>query len=256
MAGAEAVTAARVDGDVRTARNGHHPPAPARRRSVPGGRAILGGLLVAAAVVGLFYASTRTDTGPRQSWVVARHALAPGARLTAADLRAVPIDLPPDVAARAFARPSELVGATLIAPLGQGDLVQASTVVAKASGPVSRELTFPVSRATLTDSLEQGERVDVVATYGSGADAFSTVVLRQALVVNLDRGRDRVGDQGDATMTVAIDDPADAVAFAHAVQTAKLTVVRATGAAPIGGTGSSFRQPSAPSAPGATSGRP
>ena len=250
---ADAATAARVEGDVGVARNGHRPPAPARRRSVPGGRAILGGLLVASAVVGLFYASTRTDAGPRQSWVVARHALAPGARLTPADLRPVPIDLPPDVAARAFSDPSELIGATLIAPLGAGDLVQASAVVAKRSGPVSRELTFPVSRATLADSLEQGERVDVVATYGAGADAFSTVVLRQVLVVDLDRGRDRVGDQGDATMTVAVDDPAEAVAFAHAVQVAKLTVVRATGAAPINGNGSSFRQPGAPNA---VAGRP
>lgn len=243
---ADTGTAARVDGDVRSARNGHRPAAPSRRRPVPGGRAILGGLLVAAAVVGLFYASTRTDTGPAQSWVVARHALAPGARLTAADVRTVPIDLPTDVAARAFSNPAELVGATLIAPLGRGDLVQASAVVAKPSGPVSRELTFAVSRATLGDSLEQGERVDVVATYGTGADAFSTVVLRQVLVVNLDRGRDRVGDEGGATMTVAIDEPADAVAFAHAVQVAKLTVVRATGATPINGNGSSFRQPVGP----------
>src|SRR5436853_5719179 len=114
-------------GEAELRRNGHKSgkrPAPARRRSVPGGRAVLGGLLVAASVVGLYYASTRANSGPSQSWVVARHALPPGARLVADDLARVAIDLPPTVAARAFHQPSELVGATLIAPLSQGDLVQ------------------------------------------------------------------------------------------------------------------------------------
>jgi hypothetical protein len=215
------------------ARNGHHPrPAAGRKRSVPGGRAVLGGLLVAAAVVGLFWASTRTGGGPAQTYVVARHPIPPGARLTAADLTRLPLDLPPSLAGRAFRDPGALDGATVIAPLAAGELVQASAVVAKPSGPTSGEITFAVPRGTLAAALEQGERIDVVATYGSGADAFSTVVLRQALVVALDRGGSRVGDQGEAAITVAVDDPDDAVVVAHAVQLAKLTVVRATGAAP------------------------
>lgn len=245
---AEAATAARADGATR---NGHRPRPPAKRRAVPGGRAVLGGLLVAAAVVGLFYASTRTQAGPRHSWVVARHALAPGARLAAGDLTTVAIDLPPQVAERAFRNPAHLVGATLVAPLGAGDLVQASVVVAKPSGPLSRELSFAVPRATLGPDLEHGERIDVVATYGSGGDAFTTVVLRQALVVHLDRGRDRVGDQRDAFVTVAVDEPADAVALAHALQQAKLTVIRATGAPSLGAAATPYRQPT----PAATAGR-
>ena len=237
-------------------RNGHRADAPSRRapnrrRSVPAGRAVLGGLLVAASVVGLFYASTRTESGPKQSYVVAARAVAPGTRLAAADLRRVAIDLPPAMAGRAFRDPAALEGATAIAPLAEGELVQASAVVAKSSAPASREVTFAVPRSTVTPALEQGERVDIVATYGSGADSFSTVVLRQALIVTLDRGRERVGDQGDATVTVAVDDPADVVALAHAVQLAKLTVVRATGAA--SGSPPVFRQPS----PGpATAARP
>jgi hypothetical protein len=121
--------------------------------------------------------------------------------------------------------------------------VQASAVVAKPSDPTSREVTFTVPRATLAGGLEQGERIDVVATYGTGADAFSTVVLRQALVVALDRGGSRVGEQGAASISVAVDDAADALELAHAIQLAKLTVVRATGAAPAPGTTPAFRQP-------------
>jgi hypothetical protein len=237
------------EGSSRRRRPARGGPPGRRRAAVPGGRAVLGGLLVAASVVGLFYASTRTETGPKESYVVAAHALAPGARLTAADLTRTPLDLPAALADRAFTDPTALEGATLIAPLAAGELIQASAVVAKPSSAASREVTFAVPRATLTSSLERGERIDVVATYGSGADAFSTVVLRQALVVELDRGRDRVGDQGDAAVTVAVDDVGDAVALAHAVQLAKLTVVRSTGAASGGTSGSVFRQPAPGPAP-------
>jgi hypothetical protein len=201
-------------------------------------------------VVGLFWASTRASGGAKQTYVVARHAIAPGTRLSASDLARLPLDLPPSLAGRAFHDPRTLAGATVIAPLASGELVQASAVVAKSSAPASREITFAVPRATLASALEQGERIDIVATYGSGTDAFSTVVLRQAQVVGIDRGTSRVGDQGDAAITVAVDDPADAVVLAHAVQLAKLTVVRATGAAPVSGSTPIYRQP----APAATSG--
>ena len=247
----ETGVAARPEAEVR---NGHRPRSVSRRgRAVPGGRAVLGGLLVAAAVVGLFWASTRAGAGPKQSFVVARHPIAPGTRLSADDLARLPLDLPPSVAGRAFHDPHTLAGATVIAPLAAGELVQASAVVAKASAPASREITFAVPRATLASSLEEGERIDIVATYGSGADAFSTVVLRQAQVVGLDRGASRVGDQGDAAITVAVDDPSDTVALAHAVQLAKLTVVRATGAAPVGGATPTYRQPVPASSSGSRS---
>jgi hypothetical protein len=211
---------------------------------------VLGGLLVAAAVVGLFWASTRAGTGPKASYVVARHAIAPGSRLAAGDLARLPLDLPPSLANRAFHDPRALAGATAIAPLAAGELVQASAVVAKSSAPASREVTFGIPHATLGSSLEQGERIDIVATFGSGADAFSAVVLRQAQVVGVDRGSSRVGDQGDAAITVAVDDPSDAVALAHAVQLAKLTVVRATGSTPVEGTTPLYRQPVPAGAPG------
>jgi hypothetical protein len=200
-------------------------------------------------MVGLFYASTRSESGPSQSYVVARHALAPGSRLSAGDLARITIDLPQNLAARAFTEAGALVGATLITPLAPGELIQASAVVAKPSAAASREVTFAVPAVALGGSLEQGERIDVVATYGGGAEAFSTVVLRQALVVALDRGSDRVGETRDAAVTVAVDDPADAVALAHALQLAKLTVVRATGSAPVAGGGPTFRQPGATTTP-------
>jgi len=236
----------RADGEHR---NGHRGRAGGHRhRPVPGGRAILGGFLVAAAVVGLFWASTR-QSGPSQLYVVARHAIAPGTRLAASDLSRQGIDLPPTLAQRAFRDVAALEGSTVVAPLAAGELIQASAVVAKPSAPASRELSFAVPAATLGPGLEAGERIDVLATFGAGGDAFSTVVLRQALIVGLDRGR---REDRDLTVTVAVDDPADAVSLAHASQQAKLTVVRATGATPMAPNAPVFRLP-APGASGARS---
>jgi hypothetical protein len=204
-----------------------------RRRGLPGSRAVIGGLLVAAAAVGLFAAASRSSGGPRHSYVVAGRELAAGTRLQASDLIVSPMDLPPELRARAFERPTPLVGATLVAPLGPGELVQVSAVVARKGDVASRELSFNLERGRLGPGIKEGERADLLATYGTGNDAFTVVVVRQALLVGIDRPRTSAGDNGPATVTVAVEDPADAVALAHAIQLAKVTLVRATGAPPL-----------------------
>jgi hypothetical protein len=226
----------------------HHPEAgdaPARtvrhRRALPGSRAVVGGLLVAAAAVGLFGAASSNAGGPRRSYVVARHELAAGARLQPADLAVAPMDLPPELRSRAFQRAQPLVGATLVAPLGQGELVQASAVVGRRGEAASRELTFTLERGRVSPGIKDGERADLLATYGTGVDAFTVVVVRQALLVGVDRARTSAGDTGPATVSVAIDDPADAVALAHAIELAKITLVRATGAPPMTGVPPTYR---------------
>jgi hypothetical protein len=104
-----------------------------------------------------------------------------------------------------------------------------------------------VERGHLSPSLEEGERVDLVATFGNGNDAFTTVVLRNAQVVSIDRGKSSLGDAGGAVIAVSVDDEADEVAVAHAIEQGKLTVVRATGAAPADGPPPAYR-PSPPAA--------
>lgn len=212
-----------------------------RRRGLPGSRAVVGGLLVAAAAVGLFAAATRSAGGPTTSYVVARADLPAGTRLQASDLELVPMELAPAVRGRAFDTPQALVGATVVSPLGAGELVQSSTVVARKADTASRELSFTLERGRVGTGIKQGERADLLATYGTGNDAFTVVVVRQALLVNIDRPRTTSGDAGPTTVTVAVDDPADAVALAHAVQLGKVTLVRATGAPPLAGVPPTYR---------------
>lgn len=204
-----------------------------RRRGLPGGRAVVGGLLVAVAAVGMFAASSRSGVGPRHSYVVATQDLPAGVRLQSSDLQLVAMDLGPALRAHAFETRQVLLGATLVAPLGAGELVQASAVVARKGDAASRELSFTLERGRVSPGIKEGERADLLATWNSGNDAFTSVVVRQALIVAIERPRASSGDGGPTTVTVSVDDPNDALALAHATQQAKLTLVRATGAPPL-----------------------
>ncbi len=221
--------------------NGGRPPVRGprplrRRRGLPGSRAVVGGLLVAAAAVGLFAAYARVEGGPSQSFVVARHPIAAGTRLEASDLSLEPMELSTAVAGRAFERVSDLVGTTLLTPMEKGELLQASAVALTPPGGAGRVVSFPVEQGRL-GRLKQGERIDVLATYGSGTDAYTAIVLRRALVTQVERGGSSLGDSGPTVLTVAVETPADELAMAHALQLAKLTVVVASGSPDEGGSG-------------------
>ncbi len=211
-----------------------------RRQGLPGARAVAGGLLVAAAAVGLFAAYSSLQAGPGHSYAVVRRAVAAGTRLQESDLALQPMDLPPALRARAFEKLSDLKGTTVLAPLAAGELVQPSALVVTRSADAARMVSFPIERTHL-GALKQGERVDVLATYGTGTDAWTAVVLRQAQVVDVDRSKSALGDSGSPVVTVAVADPADEPPLAHAVAIAKLTVVVATGAPPAAGPPPTYR---------------
>jgi Flp pilus assembly protein CpaB len=201
-----------------------------RRRSLPGSRAVLGALLVAASIVGL-YASSRAAGGPDTTYVVAARTIRAGDPLTADDLTRTAIDLPDRLRERAFTDPATLVGATALAPLERGELVQASQVIRKRGGAGTVELSFPIEASHIGDSVQSGDDVDVVATYGTGTDAYSVVVARGVQVVSAARAREALGsDSASVVLTVALPGNADRLALAHATRAAELTVVRTTGA--------------------------
>lgn len=203
-----------------------------RRRNLPGGRAVAGGLLVGVAAVGLYAAYAGMNGRPSSSYVVTSRPIDAGTKIELGDLAMEPIDLPPRVRARAFDDPSVLVGATAVTKLEPGELVQPSAVVAKAGDDPGRELSFPVERGHLSTTLEEGESVDLLATFGSGNESFTTMILQDAQVVSIERAKAGLGDNGTAVVAVIVADARDEVALAHAIQQGKLTVVRATGAPP------------------------
>src|SRR3954452_21931128 len=87
-------------------------------RGLPARRAIAGGVLVAAAALGLFTAFLRADSAGRDQLVVARRAIPAGTRLSASDLRLVPMHVPCPKRGHAFRSLDGFVGRLCVGPIG------------------------------------------------------------------------------------------------------------------------------------------
>jgi Flp pilus assembly protein CpaB len=222
-----------------------------RHRPLPGGRAVVGGFLVTAAAVGLFAAYTGATTQRGVAYVVARQTLTVGQRITPDDITTAPMALSATLGGSlAFRDPGRLVGALVVGPVRAGELVQASDVVAGAGATSQRQLSFSIASSRAVDgSLQVGDLVDVLATYGSGANAVTVAVVRRAQVVAHTDTSGALDQNGGATETITLGlaSSTDALALAQAVDAGQVTLVRSTGAGSPTDSGT-YRNPSA--APG------
>jgi hypothetical protein len=208
---------------------------------------VVGGFLVTAAAVGIFAAYTGARTGHGVSYVVARHTLTVGQRITSADLTTAQMVLPPTIGDDlAFRDPGRLVGALVVGPVQAGGLIQTSSVVAGADATSDRQLSVPIAAARAVDgTLKVGDLVDVLATYGSGADATTVAVVRRARVVARSDASSTLDPAGGATETITLGlaRSVDSLAVAHAVDAGQVMLVRSTGAGSATDSGS-YRSPS------------
>lgn len=219
----------------------------ARRRRRPSGRAVLGGFLVAMAALTAFVAARGTPDGPSHSYVVVARDVIAGTKLQPGDLREVTMDLPDSLAGRAFRDARTLVGRLAVHPLSSGELIQASAVVTGDATDPRFQISLPVERARAVDGLvTTGEQVDLLVTYGAGADAETLVVVRGAEILRVDQGQHgALGGDNDMIVLLALTTPNDALAVTHAAQAGKITLVRTTAAASDNGP-SSYRPPKGP----------
>jgi Flp pilus assembly protein CpaB len=209
-----------------------------RRRPLPGGRAIAGGFLIAVAVVGVFAAYSRAVAVPQRSYVVAARTLEPGTELRSTDLATITLAVEgqSDLDKRGlFTDRRSLVGAWTLGPIGAGEFVQASAVVRRDGPSDAHEISLAIEPArAVGGSLQPGERVHVVATFGGGGDAYSVVVVRGAQVIAVDSGGGGLAEARTVTITLAVATGDDALAVAHAVDAGKLSLVRAGATEPGG----------------------
>lgn len=199
-----------------------------RRRAPLNSRALLGGLLVAVAGVGLFAAYTQAGADHSLAYVVAGHDLVPGERISTADLTTRRMVLPADLAGSfAFRDAARLNGAVMVAPLRSGELLQASDVVAPADAPALQEVSFPIdpSRA-VGGTLQAGETVAVVATYGTGAQAVTEVVVPLAEVVSVNDSGGAFGSRSSETVTLGLSSANDVLAVTNAADAGQVELVR------------------------------
>lgn len=215
--------------------DGFAPAAPSRRRRIagrraalPNGRAVLGGLLVAASAVGTYAAWSAAGDPPTTRYAVAARDIAVGEVLEIGDVELVAFDAPAGLAAAAFEGDDAdlLLGQVAVAPLAAGDLVQRSAVVVPEDADGARQLSFPIDvSSALAGTLEVGERVDVVVTSGGGGSAAtSDIVATGATVARI------LGDAGGGRLVVllSVDEGTDLLALTTAVRTGDVTLVRTT----------------------------
>jgi len=202
------------------------------RRPLPSGRALVGGLLVAVAMLATFAIANHHGGGPSQRAVVARHRIALGQRLTGADLEVAGVDLPDATRAEMFASASAAVGRVALSPLAAGDLIERSSLAPPNVVPGRHELSIPIDRDRALDgALVPGELVDLLATYGTGDGARTVVVARRVRLIEVDDSHGSLDSAGKLVITIALANPDDVLPTTHASQVGALTLVQTSGAA-------------------------
>ncbi len=200
------------------------------RRVWPGSRATIGGLLVALAALGLYATVRSAQAPPSTLYVVARTAIAPGTVLTPDLVGAQRMDLPDGLAAGAFSSIQDdlVIGSVAIEAIAAGELVQQSDIRPDTGNNATPfEMSFRVdSDRAVGGTLRAGERVDVIATFGSSAQASTQVIERNILVIAVRRSGDSSLAGERQVITVALDNPEQAVSLAGAVDKANITLVR------------------------------
>ncbi|HET6772909.1 MAG TPA: SAF domain-containing protein [Acidimicrobiales bacterium] len=192
---------------------------------VPGGRAVVGGLLIALAGVGTFVSWQRASGTPDQSYAVADRALEPGEPVTSDAIRFVPIDLPADVAAAAFGSAAQLEGRVLVAPVGEGELLQRGALSDQAQAEPAAEVSIALARDLAVDGrLRAGDTVDVYATYDTGTELVASGVR----VISGTESGGSFGDGRELTVTLALTDQSRRIPVINAARDGQVTLVRTT----------------------------
>jgi Flp pilus assembly protein CpaB len=192
---------------------------------------VVGGFLIAASTVGTFAAYTAATTPPAGAYLVVTADLDAGERLAADDLALVALDLPPDQHRLAFTDPAVLDGATALAPLAAGQLLQVSDVAKPAGGPERAQISLSLDPGSALGGdpglLGPGDRVAVIATYTQAGAPETATVSPDAEVVRVLGAGERTG-AGGLTVVLAVP-PGDLEPLAQAAAAGVVTLARTTG---------------------------
>jgi len=224
-----------------------------RRRTLPGTRAVVGGLVIAVAAVLTFWAYEQSARSPHQLYVVAAHDLVVGQRIGAGDVALVALNIPDGrLRGEVFGAPSVVIGASVVSPVDAGALIEASAVVGRGGRPGSEELSLDIGRSrAVGGTLKRGELVDVLATFGSGDGSYTTTIASRLEILEATPDADSVSGSTEL-FVFAVPDAGTAEALADADVAAQLTLVRSAEGSPA--TPATMPAPyAAPAAPVTTS---
>lgn len=200
-----------------------------RRRRLPGSRAVVGGLLVAVAAVASFAAYTGSHRAPHQLYAVAARPLRSGARIGSGDVALVALNVPDAGVRRGlFGSVTPLLGASVITSIDAGALIESSAVVGRGGAPGTREISMTLDRSrAVGGTLKAGEYVDVLGTFGNGADSYTAIIAPHVRVLTISSSTGPLGDNRTQVIVLAAPDGTTAEALADAGVAAQVTLVRA-----------------------------
>jgi Flp pilus assembly protein CpaB len=209
-----------------------------RRRSIPTGRALAGGFLVAVAAVIVFTAVIASTSRHSQQYVVAEEAIPAGSIIGPGDLSQAKMNLPAGAASDAFRQAGPLVGRTVAEGIQPGELVEQSMLVPAGTQPATRPVSVAVSASSLS-GLAPGTTVDVLATEGTGTSAAVSVVMRGAVLIaanNPTSGGLSASLSGSSTsiVTLGVDTLSEVEAVVQAAQTGTISLVAAEASDGVG----------------------
>ena len=195
---------------------------------------------VALAAVGLLLSAKAIATIPKlshsQSVSVSKRYLSAGTVISIGDFTSVNISsisgLPGAVLAGSL---TYQTGRVLKLSLTKGAILYSSETSAATSGRSLRLISFAVPEShALGGALVDGDRIDVMATSGSGASSITTVLGRALLVTSVLTPPGGLGSPSDLaiTLTVACPDSMDALAIANGASSATLWIDLANAANP------------------------
>ena len=193
---------------------------------------------MALAAVASFAAYTGSHRVPHQLYAVATRALRPGTRIGSGDVTLVALNVPDTgVRRNLFGGTAPLIGASVITPIDSGALIQSSAVVGRGGAPGTREISMTLDRSrAVGGTLKSGEYVDVLATFGNGAESYTAVVAPHVRVLTISSSTGALGDNRTQVIVLAAPDGTGAEALADAAIASQVTLVRAaeqTDSAPL-----------------------
>lgn len=192
---------------------------------------MIGGLLVALAILATWWSIARGEGDATTGYVVASGAIAPGTVLTSDHLSKASAELPSSMESQAFRDEAPLIGAVVLGPIGPGELIQLGSVAAGPHAGSSGELSFAVEvPRAVAGTLQAGDRIDVYATYGDGTSAETGRILTATTVRRASKlGEGSLGESRHQVITVSLSRSDDAQTVVNATRAATITAVRVTG---------------------------
>lgn len=205
---------------------------------------MVGGLLVATSLIGLYAAYSATNAAPTASWLIAVRPIAAGHVIIPDDLALAPIGLASQSEARGISNPDDVIGHSAVIALDDGDLIQHGAISgssAAATPPASRRISVELDRAeALNGELAPGDEVDVLVTPPSSGTATATgaatrAIVHRALVQTVSAGDDSsVGSRGKVLLTLVVGNEAAAIAVVGAYSTGQIHLIASSGLRPTG----------------------